>query len=196
MARQTYSPATCSHTTSPLYPLAPLFSPQLFFPLKSPQPLLSPTLLPPLSIPCRVVYNPKTFFPVSHNKSHSNSNPFPICKLTPQSLSILLIKCVSPRSPGLISPVTALAGARSGASFSDEVTGVPPPAAVPQGFAVRTETSLLITQPITLNISRLNIQSHSKIIYQSHENNISKFKANVFGKSSCSPLVLSCGVLD
>lgn len=72
MARKTYGPATCLQTTSPLYPLAPLSSPRLFFPLKSPQPLLSPTLLPPLSIPCWVVYNPKTFFPVSHNKSHSD----------------------------------------------------------------------------------------------------------------------------
>lgn len=193
MARKTYGPATCLHTTTPLYPLS---SPRLFFPLKSPRPLLSPTLLPPRSIPCWVAYNPKTFFPVSHNKSHSDSNPLPNLQADPaESLHFTYQVCVT-QVPGADIPSDSPGRSQVGGFFLRRGYWVPPPATVPQGFAVRTETSLLITQPITLDISRLNIQSRSKSIYQSHENNISKFKANVFGKSSCSPLVLSCGVLD
>lgn len=101
----------------------------------------------------------------------------------------LLIKCLSPRSPGLMISSDSPGRARFGGSFLWWVyQGFP---TAPQGFTVPFHHII-----ITLSIPRLNIQGHSKSIYQSHENNISKFKANVFGKSSCSPLVSSCGVLS
>lgn len=88
------------------------------------------------------------FFPTSHDKSHSDSNslPLPNLQADPAEPLRLLIQCLPPTSleaDDLQWQLWQEAG--QGACFCDEVTGVPLPAAVPQGFAVRMETSLFNT---------------------------------------------------
>lgn len=119
------------------------------------------------------------------------STPFPVCKLTSINSSVYhtcpkeLI--ISSDSPG-----------RSQVRGLISLTRLPacPTSCCASGLCCAHGDKPFNHITYHLNISRLNIQSHYKSIYQSHENNISKFKASVFGKSSCSPLVSSCGGLD
>ena len=102
MARQTHCPATCLHTTSLLYPFAPLFSPQLFFSPKI-------TLIPPFPnlgpspkhsmLSCVQSQN---VLPCIPYKSHGDSTRLPNLQADPAEPLRLLIKRLSPRSWGLM----------------------------------------------------------------------------------------------